>query len=829
MARSVGETATTSLQQQILRDVEFLSNMPLQTLNDRLKKYPFVDPQPFDELLSEILNSVLEWLQWVTNTDFIVEVCHSVGTATLASIAQSNGTPKPAIPLTGQKSATNRDQIDEVLELAKYAYPMPLKLRDLQMMIRPFMEVRSHHHIVGLDAIISELVKGLLRLYHTVKGWDDAMVGHIDQLAQACLEDEPKRIVAICELCACMEMDVFEASFRLSHIDKEKFLITPSALEVICQKLPLFQDQWTLKGPPAAGPGSGGFSLSVFEKGVRKHPRDIEERPHSTNQHHTWNAWQEVRAEALMWWREQKFTGGVQTRILASALLTYLADHGLHPDPHMADMLPRVLQSLFSVSISCKAFMNRFLLLVGGYTDTNGVEVLAGYGLPLQSNIPRCAESLLVFMRNWSEGVAARLDDDIGEFASATNRGSTQRVSVVLHDVSRASEFNMLEFMDQIAGPKHSVREVVDMLEGATPIPEHVLKAPVEDKRYRVDDKTVRHWELSTKLHHDLIEALDEHHRDLGPYVHIDLEKPDGLQAAWGGKAAKRSETTLINPDIAAAARKGYDMRDSDSEDNELDSPPQDANGPLSDRFGLRLVQFPKEVGSGESSESTFVRYFSQDGRLVSRDYLQGLPSLPWSFGHDERNTIIIDVPGSGLASFQCLFAHCKAQPNRPCLIPMGGPMAPTYIVCPKYQPLQVQNGDRLVCHQWNFELRILPTGLHMSTLFLLSDEGDSFEVPTDGCHVGAGNRSRQSPNQPSFPKTKFALKHRLKNMAAVHMAFHYHAPTNRWTLVDHSPEPDGTLLLLKTGTAYPLSHGLRVMLGPVVLETVIKHQEGLP
>lgn len=241
----------------------------------------------------------------------------------------------------------------------------------------------------------------------------------------------------------------------------------------------------------------------------------------------------------------------------------------------------------------------------------------------------------------------------------------------------------------------------------------------------------------------------------------------------------------------------------------------------LSNSFGLRLVDWPREPAGVETS-STFLRYFANSGRSLSRECLTGLPFLPWSFGSDERNSIILDIPGPGVAPFHCIFTQARAQPKRPCIVSLGGPLVPAYIVCPKYQPIPLQNGDRLVCHQWNFELRIVPSGLHTTTLQILTDEGDVFDVPADGCHVGAGNRSRQVPNQPIFPTTKFALKHRLKDMSAVHMAFNYHPPSNRWTLVDHSPEPLGTLLLLKTGIAYPLSHGLRVKLGPLIFETML-------
>jgi len=299
------------------------------------------------------------------------------------------------------------------------------------------------------------------------------------------------------------------------------------------------------------------------------------------------------------------------------------------------------------------------------------------------------------------------------------------------------------------------------------------------------------------------------------------------------------AQSTLSNPDFAKAGKEGYKLQedgtDSDAEDSCHESPgPLNSGGlwqgpsspdadSLSAAFGLRLVEWPVHlVGSGPDSSSSFVSYFSETNRCVSMRDLQGLPPLPWSFGTDSRNAIILDVPSPGIAPFHCLFTQARAQGRRACIVALGGPWVPTYIVCPKYQPIHVHNGYRLVCHQWNFELRITPTGLHSSKLQILSDEGDVFDVPPEGCHVGAGNRSRQVPNQPSFPPTKFALKHRLKDMSAVHMALNYHVPSNRWTLIDHSPEPLGTLIVLKTGTAYPLSQGLRVKLGPVILETVL-------
>merc|ERR1712032_492073 len=508
------------------------------------------------------------------------------------------------------------------------------------------------------------------------------------------------------------------------------------------------------------------------------------------------------------------------TSIFVSALLDYFVDNQLHPDPHVAQTLPRLLERLFSEQLSCATFMNRLLPHLGGYVDSGGCEVLAGRGLPLLTNIPRCAESILVFLKQWS--AAAELADEIIKAKPPeTNRYSRKQ---------RASNFNLREFMGEVGATGHDVNDVVNLLEGAKRIPQHVLNVEAEERRYRITEEWQRAWEVLVNKYNDLNEFVDINHRDLGPYVHLPLEHPDQLAAILGNDlSVPREATCIVNPKIAAAAKNAYVIGDDDDEEaddspshRETPSPISDSfagtSRDLSDVFGLKLVVSPPNLGS---NDSTFVQFFSEKSCLC-RDSLRGLPALPWSFGSDEKNAIIVDVPGPGLAPFHCMFIQSKKISSRACIVPLGGPMAPTYIVCPKYQPIEVENGDRLICHQWTFEVRIVPTGLHSSSLSLLSDEGTTFDVPMEGCHVGAGNRSKQTKFQPSFPQHKLALKHRLKDMAAIHMAFFYHMPTNRWTLVDHAPDPLGTLLLLKSDTAFHLSEGMRVKLGPVVLEVVV-------
>lgn len=326
---------------------------------------------------------------------------------------------------------------------------------------------------------------------------------------------------------------------------------------------------------------------------------------------------------------------------------------------------------------------------------------------------------------------------------------------------------------------------------------------------------------------YDLVELVEEGSRDLGPYLRVEIDRPETVAAAWGG-SQPATACCLTSPEIAQAARRTssayrawrthlLDQRDASGE--ELPEALAVKRLHASDSLSLALVEFPSELASPDAG-STFTSFFAQEGRRISRTGLPGLPQLPWTFGSDRRNTIVVDVPGVTVAPFHCIFAPSRAQPWRTCIIPAGNRMSPTYLICPKYQLMEVHNGDRLVCQQWTFELRISGTGSdHVSGLTILTDEGEEFKVPMDGCHVGAGNRSKQIQHQPSFPPTKFPLKHRLRDMAAVQFALVRNGACDRWMLVDHSPDPQGTMMLLRPGVAYPLSEGMRLKIGPLVVE----------
>merc|ERR1711871_207472 len=185
---------------------------------------------------------------------------------------------------------------------------------------------------------------------------------------------------------------------RLQHIDGERFVITHGTIERILQKIPLYQAQRMLHGPP---------SLFVEQSEGLYVPRSDEftefEQHSDGGSDASVGSAEALRTEALRWWREQRFSSAVPTRILASSLLNHLVDEGLHPDPTVAEGLPSMLERLFGVQITCDAFMNCLLPKLGGYVDSTGLEVHRGKGLPLLTDPACCAESLLVFLRQWCE------------------------------------------------------------------------------------------------------------------------------------------------------------------------------------------------------------------------------------------------------------------------------------------------------------------------------------------------------------------------------------------------------------------------------------------
>merc|ERR1712118_106412 len=86
----------------------------------------------------------------------------------------------------------------------------------------------------------------------------------------------------------------------------------------------------------------------------------------------------------------------------------------------------------------------------------------------------------------------------------------------------------------------------------------------------------------------------------------------------------------------------------------------------------------------------------------------------------------------------------------------------------------------------------------------------------------GAGHRALEDAATIPFPKDcKMSLQSRLQNISTVHCAFHYHKAGDRWSIVDHSDVEEGTLIELLPGFAYPLSHGMRVKTGPITVEVI--------
>lgn len=780
---SFGISILSSLSHAILHKVEYLRDLPLRTLNDKLKRYPFVDPLGFDMLLSQMLDEPLKWLQSVTNPVWFIEAIHKAGESAetqrpgyLQRMGKvdnrgyddvererrnSQGSVLTSATSTEEEVEEEEDYNAFGCDMKEFTYPYPIKLRELQGMVRPFMEVKSSHHIAGLDAIISETVRGFLALFQHIEAWDRALMTLLEKLSS----DPEKQIVMagqvpvdssrmkiIAELAAVSQMDSFELSHRLHQVEHTKFYIDEIEVEMVCNKFPFFQEQALLRGLPQA-------------------------------QYYGSRGSHESRVEALAWWRDNNFSHATPTRILATTILGELLDAGLHPDPATAEAFPRVLTAIFGEQILQVTFMDHFTPLLGGFVDGAGFNVPPAEGFRPKSNASRTAESVLVFLRSWVDAVA-QYETELEakeKHREIARQNGTDPGGWRVPDVQGA--------------------DIVGLLEGEIDIPDEVLNIPCEKQRYAVSDQQKRVWELGSRRLHNLVEHLCFRDRDLGPYINVKPEAPETLAAAWGLQAPGNREQSSLP----------------------LQPKQPEIRHDISDSFGLKLVEWPPEA-----ADSTFVRFFAPaadgtEGRHIARGDLEGLPPLPWSFGSDQRNTVIVDVADEKLAHFQCLFTTSHIQPNTPCVAPLGDPfVAPMYILCPKYQHLPVKNGYRLICHSWVFECRIVPTGLHTSSLSLLTDEGEVFEVPSSGCHVGAGHRSKQLEHQPSFPTTKMALKHRLQGMSTVHMAFHYNQLADRWTLVDHSPGPFDTLLQLKPGHAYPLSSGLQIRFGKVTLEAVI-------
>lgn len=635
-----GESSMCTLARTVLRNMQFLHDLPMKTLNDGLKKYPFVDPLPFDELIAQMIDAVRDWLCLVTHPDWLVDVLHYIGRTGLksrANLAVFSAREERSIRMAIRGADRQELEDVELEHFGRFLYPIPLKLRDLQDMVRPFMEVRSSHHIPDLDAIVQELIRGLLRLYYSVRAWDDALVERIEAIAEADSSSSTKeRMVAILELAATMEMNAFEASYRLGKVDSEVFLLTPGEIEIICQQLPLVQEHRLVRGPPTMALAHGGFAGTSLGGGG--------EAPASAEG----GSLTAARTEALLWWRGQQFVHSVPVSILASSMLAHLVEHAVHPDSWVVESLPRVFDRIFGVQISRKAFMCRLLPKFGGYVDSTGVEVPLGAGLTLDSNVGRAAETLLAFLRQWCD-----LVDALDAAPMARGQGQGARRAALPRRTSfakRGSEWMQNAFLSDMFASGHSVADVEAMLEGEKPIPDHVLNVPQPTQRYRINDETRRRWELMTEQEYDLLETQGTT-RDLGPYIHVCLDDPQSLAAAWGMSGSRPASTwCLVNPEMAAAAaaamkswaRKvdrpssgesrtsgqctssgaGEMWQDSIDENNTFMNERTAATASnalgrdMSDVIGFRLVGIPQAWESAKPP-STFARFFTGGGGEV--------------------------------------------------------------------------------------------------------------------------------------------------------------------------------------------------------------------
>ncbi|CAE8586146.1 unnamed protein product, partial [Polarella glacialis] len=105
-----------------------------------------------------MIEAVHDWIQSVTRPYWLPEALEQV----VALGAKTSRGP------TSARAYEDDDEL-ELEQLARFEYQIPMKLRELQVMVRPFLEVRSSHYIEGVDAITSELVRGLLHIHQIVK------------------------------------------------------------------------------------------------------------------------------------------------------------------------------------------------------------------------------------------------------------------------------------------------------------------------------------------------------------------------------------------------------------------------------------------------------------------------------------------------------------------------------------------------------------------------------------------------------------------------------------------------------------------------------------
>merc|ERR1712048_643197 len=111
-----------------------------------------------------------------------------------------------------------------------------------------------------------------------------------------------------------------------------------------------------------------------------------------------------------------------------------------------------------------------------------------------------------------------------------------------------------------------------------------------------IDDDKRRSWELITRQDYDTFETLDMNHRDLGPYLNLNISDMDAVKAAWGNHS--RDMWCLINPEIVQSANNGWSKVEEFASDA---SSPRRAklskigNKNISDALGLKLIEYPPE------------------------------------------------------------------------------------------------------------------------------------------------------------------------------------------------------------------------------------------
>merc|ERR1719163_1127953 len=128
-----------------------------------------------------------------------------------------------------------------------FDYPYPIKIRELQSMFQPYMESKKEStHVVGLDAICSELSRGLHAMFRILEQWDTKLQSLIRSVAEESLRvgvgwGAPEINYALGELCVFLQMDRFDVVQQMRQVDTRRYEISDNEISAMCAEYMMFE------------------------------------------------------------------------------------------------------------------------------------------------------------------------------------------------------------------------------------------------------------------------------------------------------------------------------------------------------------------------------------------------------------------------------------------------------------------------------------------------------------------------------------------------------------------------------------------------------------